>query len=350
MNLLKVAKNETAFLKMGVYGLQGSGKTYTSSRIMAGLLKYSKVENPKVAMFDTEKSSDFLKDFFDVQGIDFFVIKSRAFKDLVDSIKEAESNGIHGFIVDSVTHVWRELMTSYQKKKKTGQLTMRDWGPIKDEWALFTNAFINSKMHFISLGRAGDVWEQVTNDQGKNELQKTGTKMKAEGEFGYESDILVEMERLRDSNLNKDIHRAWILKDRWDIIDGKYFDEPNWKNFEVIFKKLNIGGDHVGFGDSDSTSIFSDPDFSGHEKRKQQEIAVEELDAILTKLDLAGASAEAKKKRIETLEHVFGTSSRRAIEDLSEKQIRTGIKVIKDLFKKEDATIISSDQELGQLL
>lgn len=36
MGLLQPAKNETAFLKLGVYGLQGSGKTYTSSRIAAG--------------------------------------------------------------------------------------------------------------------------------------------------------------------------------------------------------------------------------------------------------------------------------------------------------------------------
>ena len=49
--LLKPAQNQTAYLKAGILGFQGSGKTYTATRLASGLAKLSGKENPKVAFF-----------------------------------------------------------------------------------------------------------------------------------------------------------------------------------------------------------------------------------------------------------------------------------------------------------
>jgi len=59
ISILKPAQNQTAYLKAGIMGFQGSGKTYTATRIASGLAKLSKKEKPKIAFFDTEKGSDF---------------------------------------------------------------------------------------------------------------------------------------------------------------------------------------------------------------------------------------------------------------------------------------------------
>lgn len=336
---LKPATIQTAALKCGILGFQGSGKTYTASRFAAGLVKYSKIEKPVIAFYDTEKSSDFLVDYYRQQGITFLVEKSRTFKGLVDTIAEAEKAGVHAFIVDSVTHVWRELMRSYQVKyNRRHGLSFSDWAPLKEEWGQFTDRFINSPMHFFALGRAGYIFDEEVNEEtGKKSLIKAGTKMKAEGEFGYESDLLLEMELLQDPRTEKAINRAWVIKDRWDEINGKHFDFPKFEDFLPVIKRLAIGTDHHGFKDGSSEEIWSNPDFSVVEAKKERDIALDELQTVLTKLDLDGTSADAKKRRIAALESAFGTASKTAIEQLWAPQIRDGIAKLKAESSKEAA-------------
>ena len=337
-SLLKPSKNETAFLKVGIMGFQGSGKTFTSSRLAAGVVKYAKIENPKVAMFDTEKSSDFLTEYFAQQKIEFSVVKSRAFKDLCASIIEAQNAGYNAFIVDSVTHVWNELLSAHDLRFGRKDFLSK-LQPVKTEWAKFTELFINSPMHFFSLGRAGYQWEnEIDEETGKRKTVQTGTKFKAEGEFGYESDLLLEMERVEDQRTGKDVNRCWVRKDRWDLLDGKSFDYPTFETFLPIVKKLAIGVSHVGFDNTrNSADMFDSPE-SNYQNKKQKEIALEELDATLTKLDLSGTAKETQKKRIEILEQVFGTSSKRAIEDLHTQAILNGIAAIKQIFVPKEET------------
>jgi hypothetical protein len=352
MGLLRPAENETGFLKIGIMGFQGSGKTFTASRIAAGVVKYAKIEKPKIAMLDTEKSSDFLVDFFKQQGIQFSIVKSRAFKDLCAAMREAEDSGYNAFIIDSVTHVWNELLKAYGVKTGTKEF-LRKLQPCKTEWAQFTDLFINSKMHVLALGRAGYQWERELNEEtGKKELMATGTKFKAEGEFGYESDLLLEMERLEDPKTFKDIHRCWVRKDRWDLIDGKYFDEPTFDTFLPVVKCLSIGAHH-GFDESrDSTGLFEANDNSYFEKMKARDIALEELQATLIKFNMDGTSADAKKLRVATLENVFGTSSKTALENLGAVELKRGIQIIKDTFddkvKSKQVPLIKSDETAAQ--
>lgn len=331
MSLLKPAVNQTAYMKAGILGFQGAGKTYTASRIAAGLVKFVKIKNPKVAMFDTEKSSDFLVPFFKEQKIEFMAAKSRAFHDLLDVIHESEKAGVHVMIVDSVTHVWRELMNAYKKRNGDRDLSMRDWGPIKDEWASFTELFVNSKMHVLALGRAGYEYDEEENERThKKNLVKVGTKMKAEGEFGYESDILLEMERIQNLKTGKTLHRCWVIKDRWDELDGEHFDDPTFESFLPFVKHLALGEEHFGVDVSrDSTALFEGPDFGRYERLKQRDISIEELQAILIKAGLDGTSSDAKKKRTLLLEEVFGSASKTAIESKSAIEIRQGIEQIK---------------------
>ena len=52
MTLLKKAKPEMAYLKAGIYGEAGSGKTFTSTLIAIGLHGHIKSDKP-VAFLDT---------------------------------------------------------------------------------------------------------------------------------------------------------------------------------------------------------------------------------------------------------------------------------------------------------
>jgi len=53
MALLKPAMNQTAYLKLGLQGFEGSGKTYLACNFAMGMAELTGVK--KVAYFDTEK-------------------------------------------------------------------------------------------------------------------------------------------------------------------------------------------------------------------------------------------------------------------------------------------------------
>lgn len=332
MGLLKPAENMTAFAKIGALGFTGSGKTHTASLIAIGLAKLEKAKG--VAFFDTEKSSDWVKKtIFDPARVPLVVHRGRAFVDLLAVMKEAEEAKFP-LIIDSISHVWQELMAAHLAKSKRKSMTMYDWGIVKGQWKDFTDLYINSSCHIIMLGRAGYEYEQQLNEgSGKMESVKAGTKMKVEGETGFEPDLLLEMERV-DMGERGIINRCFVLKDRSNTINGKTFDMPSFATFKPFFDCINIGGRHFGV-DTTRTSqeLFDSPDYSYEERQKRRDILVEELQALLIKAGLDGTSTEAKKGRVEKLEGIFGTSAKTAIENMELKTLsRCVAELKKDLF------------------
>jgi len=344
MSLLKPASNQTAYLKAGILGFQGSGKSYTASRIAVGLAKMVNKKNPRVAFFDTEKGSDFLVPYFKQEGVELDVAKSRTFVDLLAFMSEAEKNKYDVAIIDSVSHIWRELMESYQNKlRRQNGLLFQDWRKVKGEWQRFTDMFINSKIHIIVLGRAGYEYDFDTDEAGKKELVKTGTKMKAEAEFGYESDILLEMERIKSGK--KTINRCYILKDRTDTIDGKEIDFPTFDSFKTVIEHLNIGGEHYGVDTTRSSEqMFDDPDKSWSKEREAREIALEELKQEFILNDLNGTSTPIVKRRTELLIEAYGTSAWSAIQGMQSADIRDGILRIRATVGEERQRAVKAEQ------
>jgi hypothetical protein len=121
MSLLKPAENQTAKLKAGILGFAGSGKTYTATDIAIGLAKMDPKKH--VAFFDTETGSDYVIDKVKREGLQFSVAKTRAFRDLLTVVKEAEQ-GASVLIIDSISHVWAELLESYMRKKNKERLSV----------------------------------------------------------------------------------------------------------------------------------------------------------------------------------------------------------------------------------
>lgn len=332
MKLLKKATNKMAFAKIGLYGEAGSGKTFTAAQVAIGLHKYAKLTKP-VAMFDTEPAASFIKPYFDKAGIEFLVFdESRALADLMTFMDEAEQE-CSIVIIDSITHIWRELQQAYlkkinqtrrqQNKPPIHKLEFHHWGPIKEKFGEFTDRFLSSKMHAIVCGRAGSVYEYQENEEtGKKELITVGTKMASEKEMGYEPSLLVEMSKpIINGKLT---NRAFVEKDRANLLNGKVINFPSFKDFKPHFDFLNIGGEHFGSMEQrDSTELFegdSDDGF-GYEKR-QREIWCEELNILLTKHDMGGTSKEATAKRIEMLERFYGTASKTKIESMNSEKLK----------------------------
>jgi hypothetical protein len=309
MSLLQPAKITSAYLKMGILGFQGGGKTKTAGKTAIGLYKYMQSKgidcaNRPVAFFDTETGSDWLIPDFQQAGVPLIVAKRRSFADLLAVVKEAEA-GASVLIIDSITHPWRELCESYMRKKQRTFLQMDDWGYLKGDhgWAKFTDLFVNSKLHIIMCGRAGYEFEDYKDDNGKRQIEKVGTKMKTEGETGFEPSLLVLMEQVEDLRTGKVKHRATVQKDRSTLLDGEQIDNPDFKDFLPHIERLNLGGDHIGVDiNGDSQHILQT------EKRDwqpvQRKIALGEIEEILVR-HYPGQAAADKKAKAELLRTHF---------------------------------------------
>lgn len=339
MTLLQPAVSSSAFLKQGLLGFQGGGKSLTGALTLIGLYKYTQKlglndGTKPVAMFDTEKGSDWLIPVFKAAGVPFVVAKQKTFADLITVIKEAEAHAF-GLLIDSITHPWRELVESYLRKKQRSYLQMDDWGYLKGEhgWQQFTDLYVNSKLHIIMAGRAGYEYETYVED-GRKKMDKVGTKMKTEGETGFEPDLLVMMEPIEDLRTGKVKHRATVQKDRSTLIDGQQFDfEPfdiktpefwsqTFNSFLPHIKCLALGAPHIGVGASgDSQHMLK------IEKRDwqpvQRKIVHDEITTLLT-LHYPSQTAEHKTAKLKALIKHFDASWTEIEEVMPLDRLRAG--------------------------
>lgn len=331
MNLLQEAKvSELAYAKIGIFGWQGSGKSFTAMLIALGLAKLINSKKP-IAFFDSERGSDWLIKKFKSEGYKMFRHKGRALKDLLAVTEEAEKIS-DIMITDTVSAPWNEFMAAYKAKTHKKYLGPQDWGILKPQWQVYSDLFVNSHLHIIICGRAGWEWGQEENEEGRKELIKTGEKMKTEGEFGYEPSLLIKMEIVRDpKDWNKFVHRAHVLKDRSDTLDGQSFDNPGFKEFLPHIKELNLGGDDSGLDlERSSEDLFDGGGKTEYRRdREAAQVAFEELDSELVKANLSGSKDETKKNRITMLEYLFNTSSKSAIEALHLDTLKQGLESLR---------------------
>lgn len=325
MSLFKPAENNAAYLKAAFMGLAGSGKTFTASELAIGMVEYMQGRNmPQgkrpVYFVDSEGGASWMVARFQEAGIPLQVASTTAFSDLAQAMTIARDEA-SVLIIDSITAFWVEFTETYkeQKGRKRG-LEFQDWGWLKNEWRKrFTTRFLNDPVHTIMCGRMGFEYEHYVDDAGKRQIEKTGVKLKAESELGFEPSLLVQMEREHDLDASKIMHVAHVLKDRRPdakSLDGKTLKNPTFKAFLPHVEYLNIGGKQAAF-DEKSTSAGMIPDDPAKDNdHTRREIVVEELDALLLEHGFGGASQESKMKRGELVKKHFSCTSRTEIEKL----------------------------------
>lgn len=324
--MFQPASNTTAYLKAGITGEPGAGKSITAGLFAIGLVQHLRklgipgADKP-VGFFDTEKGSDWLIPLFEETGIPLVVAKERTFAKAVEAMKYMKAHCSVG-IFDSVTHPWDELKQSWMTKKERSYLQIDEIVQIKRQWQQqFSDEFMNSPFHAIICGRAGDETEQWVDEQGKRQFEKVGIKMQAEKNTAYEPSLSILMERDQHLRTKQTAHFATVTKDRSTLLDGKQFTFASysdkgerlptqvlvnqvWVSFKPHIERLNLGGRHVAVQASgDSTHILKT------ERRDwqpvQRKIVLGEIADLLT-LHVPGQAVAEKKRRIELLKACFG--------------------------------------------
>lgn len=330
MGMFKPVENTIAFFKAGFMGEAGSGKTHTSALCAIGLVLHMKklglpgADKP-VFMLDTETGRSWVKPMFDEAGIAFHAYPTRAFKDLVPAVREAEKEASLLFI-DSITHFWEELQTSYMKKLSASgrrgtvtALEFQDWNYIKTTWRTFSDAFVTSHLHCILCGRLGHEYEQTQDERtGKKKIEQSGVKMQAEKGLGYEPNMLVWMERDLNLATREQTRTATILKDRSRRLDGKTFKQPTFETFLPHIEFMSLGGKHETVDttrNSDDTMPADEGAPLSDIKSIKRKIALDEIEALLVD-KYPSQSADDKKAKASLIKKHFHTTSWTEIEKL----------------------------------
>ena len=287
-----------------------------------------------IAIFDTENSSQYIVPMIkEHTGITPIGFKSRNFDDLAKFIRKCQEKEIRYVLIDSVTHVWRNVMQSYQNqlnesRKQNGmsplsKLPMHHWGPIKEKWNVgFADEYVNAPMHVVVCGRQGDVWDTVEDDEGNDELRKTGIKMKTETEFGYEPSLLIHMRSFQEERNKKVTLKriAKVLGDRFDAMDGAecVFGQagdftPGTDNDEVYqfflpHIELLDGKTAPTVKQTEAQFEFDTGEYAQSKNRRDREIIAEEIQGELVKY-FPGQTKEEKQAKAMLIEKHFATKS-----------------------------------------
>lgn len=330
----------TAYLKAGFLGFAGSGKTYTAAKLAIGVRKFQGLEG-EIAMLDTEAAAQYIAPMVKAEtGKDLLGYQSRALKDAIEFLRLCQAKKVSCAIIDSVTHLWREVCDSYLKQvneqlAKKGRnprtrLEFQDWGPIKAKWEEFSNLYLNMPMHVIIAGRAGYEYDYEQREDGTGkDLVKTGIKMKTEGEFGYEPSLLVQMERIQQaadgSLLNHIVHRATVIKDRFGVLDGKESDNPGFDFFKPFIERLTPGAHAAVKTDGQTPMAVDDSgDAEWQKERKLRAIYCEEIQGALL-VYFPSQSTEDKKAKAFLIHTLFGTHSWTAVESMDSARLKEGM-------------------------
>lgn len=337
------------YVKAGFLGFTAGGKTYTAVELALGIRDHFKLDG-QIAFFDTENGAGFFQEKVTQRtGKPLLIKRARSFDALMQFAKVCEERKVSVAIVDSLTHTWRELCDSYLAKvnereaewarrnrrdpKPRFNLQFEDWNPIKTTWATWTDWYLNSQMHVIICGRAGwDYLNETDERTGKKTLVKIGTKMKAESEFGFEPSLLVEMERVVEKDQSGEeilLNRGSVLKDRWDLLNGKVCDNPDFAFFKPHVEKFQPATHQAV--DTKAKSDVPIEDHSGdsfHRELKLRTIACEEIQGELLKRWPSQTAAD-KASKAEKLEELFGTRSWTAVENMASGRLNQGLALLK---------------------
>jgi len=261
------------FMKVILYGNTGSGKSYTGTNILMGLVE--------------------------------------------------EKTTLPILFIDSATIVYQNFVEQWKSKNNVIEMRMNHWGQVIPAFNKELGTRIRDyDFNIIITGRMGYVYEMVENDKGKKEFQKVDTKAKLSSETAYEPDVVVEMEQLKQRNgANvKIVQQAIVLKDRSGTIHGKSFINPDWKFFKPAWDYLDIENMEAPPEDKSSDIDIIDVADRDYKGKTQREITIEKIWGEFDSMGLGTAKAD-KIAKMEIFERIFMTKSKTEVENMNIAQL-----------------------------
>lgn len=204
----KRAVRENVWLKIGITGTSGSGKTFSSLLVTKGLAEKC---NSEIAFISSEKSRSLY--YADRFAYDILELDNYSPEDYIKGIEDAVRNGYKIIIIDSLSHCWQWLNDTHSRMSGNSFV---NWGKLKPRWQALMKMILGCPAHVFVLSRAKTEWA-MEDKNGKSTPTKVG--------LGTEGDKQQDYEYTVSFMLQQGTHIASVDnggKDNTGLYDGKY--------------------------------------------------------------------------------------------------------------------------------
>ena len=224
--LIHKAQRKKAKLRLGIYGISNSGKTYSSLLMANGI-------GGKIGLIDSEhgRGELYSKEFdYDVISIE----APYSVEKYIEAIKDFENANYDILIIDSLSHAWSGEGGLVEAVSKLNGNSFQNWGrvgtPLQQR---LLDAIMGSKMHVFATMRTKAEYAISTDDKGKMKCAKLGLGPVQKDGIEYEFTVLMSMD--------KD-NRAEVIKDNTRLFLNQYI-QPTEKTGKAFIDWLNEGVD-----------------------------------------------------------------------------------------------------------
>jgi hypothetical protein len=199
--IVKAVRRRVPML-ISMAGVSGSGKTYSSLLLAAGLAG----PNGRVGFLDTENGRGSM--YADSPGIKAALPNGYEIADMrepfapsryTDAIQDFVDAGFNVLVIDSGTHEWEGHGGCSEIAERNKRQGMDDWASAKKEHKRFMNRMLAQPIDIIFCLRAREQVEYTKNANGKAEVVKLGVQPVCEKNFIFEMtlSLLIEAETHR---------------------------------------------------------------------------------------------------------------------------------------------------------
>jgi hypothetical protein len=246
---LRKATRQKAKIRLGLSGVSGGGKTYSSLLIAKGLCN----DWSKIAVIDTENNS---ADLYAHLG-DYNVLPlSSPFSPerYIEAIKACEKSGMEVIIIDSISHEWEGTggcleIVDQLTQGSTHKNSYISWGKVTPRHNAFIYSMLHSSAHIITTVRRKQDYEMSKGNNGKLIVEKAGLKEVTRDGWEYELTVNLQIDTA---------HNAIASKDRTGLFMGKPEFIPSEKTGELIKDWCESGAEIIEEKKPDMQEVLDD--------------------------------------------------------------------------------------------
>lgn len=251
------AKLEQKYIKLLVYGPEGSGKSLTSMDIADGICKklgggFAVIQNEQSG---TEwYSVDRKERRLHPKAFRYQICKTESMVEAKKAVIELmNNNSITVILIDSLTKYYENAKKLYGKLTKASTIAINSWNKIYKEYGDFVKLILSCDKHVICTSRSANVFETSSKDDDKQ--VKTGTQARVGKDAAYEFQTVLRFGQRLDSN-NDPIIYCHGEKDRSSTLQGKVID---WPSFDLTIKHILpfLSKEHGVINDTVDSDKFS---------------------------------------------------------------------------------------------
>lgn len=194
------AQRRSTYLKIGLFGPSGSGKSYSALKLASGI---AQTVGSRIALLNTETNrGEIYADSFDYDMMEMAPPYSP--EAYIIAINDAIDSGYKVLVIDSTSHEWIGEGGILNEKEKMSGNDFANWGKLTPRHDAFINKIVSSPIHTIVTMRGKDKYV-MEDKNGKSVPQKVGMGTKQRDGFEYEFHVAWLLNMDHYAEISKDI-------------------------------------------------------------------------------------------------------------------------------------------------